>query len=298
MRRVIRACAASVLALFGISDPSAATATNSQDQMFSAADAYERFMGRWSRAIAPLLVRFAGVRDGDLLLDIGSGTGALADAMAAAAPASRIVGVDPSAAYVGFAQRRHPGTLVRFEEGDAQQLRFEDDSFDRTLSLLVINFIPDRARALAELSRVTRPGGTVAAAVWDYGRGMEMLRVFWDEAVAMTPAAEARDERHMPLCRAGELAALWRAHGLQDVAEEPLDVETRFASFEDYWSPFLEKQGPAGAYVAALAQAEREHLRQRLRRRLIGDGLDRPIVLRARAWAVRGTVPPRGSRVP
>jgi SAM-dependent methyltransferase len=266
--------------------------------MFSAADAYERFMGRWSRAIAPLLVRFAGVRDGDVLLDIGSGTGALAEAMASAAPSSRIVGVDPSAAYVAFAQRRHPGTLVRFEEGDAQQLRFEDDSFDRALSLLVMNFIPDRARALAELSRVTRQGGTVAAAVWDYGRGMEMLRVFWDEAVAMAPAAEARDERHMPLCRKGELAALWRAHGLQEVAEEPLDVETRFASFEDYWSPFLEKQGPAGAHVAALPPTDREQLRQRLRRRLIGDGPDRPLVLRARAWAVRGIVPPRGSRVP
>jgi hypothetical protein len=121
---------------------------------------------------------------------------------------------------------------------------------------------------------------------------MEMLRVFWDEAVALNPAAGARDERHMPLCRSGELAALWREHGLQGVREDALAIETRFSSFDDYWSPFLDGQGPAGAYVAALSPGEREQLRQRLRRRLLGDGPDRPIVLRARAWAVRGVVPP------
>jgi SAM-dependent methyltransferase len=238
-------------------------------------------------------VKFAGVRDGESLLDIGSGTGALAGAMAAAAPSSRIVGVDPSAAYVAFAQRRHPGDLVRFEVGDAQQLRMADASFDRTVSLLVVNFIPDRAKALNEMIRVTRPGGTIAAAVWDYGQGMEMLRVFWDEVVALNPTAEKRDERHMPLCRSGELASLWRAHGLQDVHEEGLTVSTRFASFEDYWAPFLEKQGPAGANVATLGPAEREQLRTRLRRRLMGDKADGSIVLNARAWAVRGVVPNR-----
>lgn len=264
-----------------------------QDAMFSEAESYERFMGRWSRDLAPLLVKFAGVRDGETLLDIGSGTGALADAMAAAAPSSRIVGVDPAASYVAFAQRRHPGTLVRFEVGDAQQLRMADASFDRTVSLLVVNFIPDRAKALNEMIRVTRPGGTIAAAVWDYGHGMEMLRVFWDEVVAINPKVDARDERHMPLCRSGELASLWRAHGLQAVSEEGLTVPTRFASFEDYWAPFLEKQGPAGAYVAALNPAERDQLRTRLRRRLVGDKADGPIVLNARAWAVRGVVPNR-----
>lgn len=260
------------------------------DALFSAGDAYERFMGRWSRRLAPLLVRFAGVRDGDTVLDGGSGTGALSAALAAAAPSSRITGIDPSAAYVGFAQMRPPGALVRFEVGDAQQLRFADDTFDRAVSLLVLNFIPDRAKAVNEMARVTRPGGTVAAAVWDYGDGMQMLRAFWDEAIALRPDIDERDERHMPLSRRGELAALWRQLGLQDVVAEPLTVETRFASFDDYWSPFLEKQGPAGACVAALATDERERLRDRLRRRLLGEETDRPIVLGARAWAVRGTV--------
>jgi SAM-dependent methyltransferase len=263
-----------------------------QAGMFSTGHAYERFMGRWSRELAPLLVRFAGIRNGDAVLDVGSGTGALTRAVAAAAPSSRIIGIDPAAPYVAFARalQRHPGDLVRFETGDAQQLRFGNASFDRTLSLLVLNFIPDPAKALDEMIRVTRPGGTVAAAVWDYGRNMEMLRIFWDEAIRLNPAMDARDERHMPLCREGELGALWRKHGLLDVSEEALIIETPFASFDDYWSPFLEEQGPAGAYVAALSANEREQLRLRLRRRLLGEGPDRPIALKARAWAVRGIV--------
>lgn len=282
-----------LVSLSAVAIPVALVAMTHQTSMFSEAESYERFMGRWSRDLAPLLVKFAGVRDGETLLDIGSGTGALADAMAATAPSSRIVGVDPAASYVAYAQRRHPGNLVRFEVGDAQQLRMADASFDRTVSLLVVNFIPDRAKALNEMIRVTRPGGTIAAAVWDYGQGMEMLRVFWDEVVALNPKVDARDERHMPLCRNGELASLWGAHGLQAVREEGLTVPTRFASFEDYWAPFLEKQGPAGAYVAALGPAERDQLRTRLRRRLVGDKADGPIVLNARAWAVRGVVPNR-----
>ena len=279
---------------------------NAQDPIFSAAQAYERFMGRWSRGLAPLFVQFAGVRDGDTVLDVGSGTGSLTAAVANVAPSSHILGIDPSAPYValarssfGFAQNdpepvkgsRQGRALVQFEVGDAQQMRFDNAAFDRTLSLLVVNFIPDARKALGEMKRVTRSNGTVAAAVWDYGDGMEMLRVFWDEAVALTPAAAAKDERNMPFCRRGELAALWREQGLQDVVEEGLTVETRFASFDDYWTPFLEKQGPAGAYVASLSDEGREALRLRLRRRLLGSGPDRAIVLHARAWAVRGAVP-------
>ena len=198
-----------------------------QDPIFSEAQAYERFMGRWSRDLAPLLVRFAGVTDGETLLDVGSGTGALAAALASAAPSSRIVGIDPSAPYVAQAQARHGGPRVSFEVGDAQRMRFEAAAFDRTLSLLVVNFIPDADRAIAEMTRVTRRGGTVSAAVWDYGDGMGMLRVFWDEAIALKPDLVAKDERHMPLCRPGELAALWRRHGLQNVVEEALTVGNR-----------------------------------------------------------------------
>jgi len=260
--------------------------------MFSVGDAYERFMGRWSRALAPLFVQFAGVRDGEALLDVGSGTGALAATMAAVAPASSIVGIDSAAPYVAFARSRGYGSLVRFEVGDAQQLPIADGHVDRTLSMLILNFVPDRDRAVEEMVRVTRPGGTVAAAVWDYGRGMEMLRAFWDAAIALDPESDARDERHMPLCRSGELAMLWRAHRLHDVSEETLTIPTLFSSFDDYWSPFLDRQGPAGAYVAALSPDRRQCLRDRLRHRLLGDAPDGPIALGASAWAVRGIVSP------
>jgi SAM-dependent methyltransferase len=280
-----------VLVITALGVEIAMSASNfAQDAMFSEARAYERFMGRWSRQLAPLLVRFASVRDGDALLDVGSGTGALTAALVTAAPAGRIVGIDPAASYVALAQASQAGPRVQFTVGDAQQMQFADASFDRTLSLLVVNFIPDVHKAMAEMKRVTRGGGTVAAAVWDYGDGMEMLRVFWDEAVKVTPAADRRDERHMPFCRPGELAALWRQHGLQDVVEEGLTIETRFASFADYWEPFLGKQGPAGAHVVALSTRERDELEQRLRKRLLGEGGDRAFVLEARAWAVRGVV--------
>ena len=262
-----------------------------QDPLFSEAEAYERFMGRWSHDLAPLLVRFAGVRESETVLDVGSGTGALAGAVAAASPGARVIGIDPAAPYVAFAQAKRGNEKINFEVGDAQQMRFEDRMFHRTLSLLVINFIPDPQKAVREMTRVTRRGGTVAAAVWDYSDGMEMLRVFWDLAIAVRPADDKKDERHMPFSRRGELSALWRSQGLQNVVEEGLTIQTRFASFDDYWTPFTQKQGPAGAYVAGLSSDEREELRRRLRQRLLGDGPDRPLVLSARAWAVRGIVP-------
>jgi SAM-dependent methyltransferase len=267
--------------------------STTKGDMFSEAEAYERFMGRWSQRLTPLLVKFAGVQDGDAVLDVGSGTGVLALHIAAAAPSSRITGVDPSAGYINFAQKRAPTNRVNFEVGDAQQLRFSDSTFDRTLALLVMNFIPDRTKALREMIRVTRPGGVVAAAVWDYGEGMEMLRIFWDEAVARDPAIASRDERHMPLSRKGQLEAFWRENGLLGLEEQPLTVQLDFSSFDDFWTPFPAGQGPAGAHVASISAEQRSELQSRLRRRLLGDGPDRPITLQARAWAVKGVVPPR-----
>jgi len=259
--------------------------------MFSGGDAYERFMGRWSRKLAVPFLQFANLRNGDSVLDVGSGTGAVAAAVAAVSPSSRIVGIDPAAGFVEFARARHGGDLIRFEVADAQHLPFADRSFARTLSLLNLNFIPDPGQALREMSRVTQPGGTVAAAVWDYGDGMEMLRVFWDEAVALDPSIDARDERHMPLCRRGELALLWSADGLDRVEEQEIVIELPFASFDDYWDPFLGGQGPAGVYVASLSEATRAALAARLRDRLIGARADGPFTLHARAWAVKGIVP-------
>jgi SAM-dependent methyltransferase len=191
---------------------------------------------------------------------------------------------------VAQARAKHGTERVTFEIGDAQKMRFQDATFDRTLSMLVLNFIPDAGKAVSEMKRVTRKGGTLAAAVWDYGEGMEMLRVFWDEAVAGDPAAERKHERHMKYCGRGQLSALWREQGLTGIVDDALTIPTHFVSFDDYWSPFLEKQGPAGAYVATLSAAAREALRDRLRRRLVGEGSDKGFTLHARAWAARGVV--------
>jgi SAM-dependent methyltransferase len=250
--------------------------------MFSESDGYERFMGRWSRVLAPLFVDFGGVEPGNDVLDVGCGTGALTFA-AAEVPDVRVVGVDPSSGFVQAAQRAD-SQRVRFQVGDASALPFPDAGFDRTLSMLVLNFVPDFTAAVREMVRVTHHNGVVAAAVWDYGDGMGMLRAFWDEAVALSLDAGRRDERHMPLSRPGELAALWRDSGLRDVEDAMLTVETAFASFDDYWEPFLGGQGPAGSYVSTLTESARERLRVRLRDRL-GDS---DFTLTARAWAVRG----------
>lgn len=255
--------------------------------MFSESDGYELFMGRWSRRLAPLFVDFAGVGTGDDVLDVGCGTGALTFA-AATVPSVRVVGVDPSSQFVSAAQRAGDGDRVRFQVGDASALPFPSAGFDRTLSLLVLNFVPDTAAAVREMIRVTRPNGVVAAAVWDYGDGMQMLRVFWDEAVALDPAAAGRDERHMPLSGRGELSAFWRDIGLRNVEEAPLTVDMAFASFDDFWQPFLHGQGPAGAYASSLPEPARDELRATLRARLVGA--DSGFTLAARAWAVRGVV--------
>jgi SAM-dependent methyltransferase len=266
---------------------------SSPTALFSAGDKYERFMGRWSRELAPQLVHFAGVRDGEDVLDVGCGTGSLAAEVASIAPSCRVVGIDASAPFIAFAKARQLGERVRFGVGDAQHLDIADRMFDRTLSMLILNFVRDPAQAVSEMARVTRLGGIVAAAVWDYGDGMEMLRAFWDEAIALDPSAESKDERHMPLCRSGELAELGRACGLRDVVEQPVTISMQFASFDDAWLPFLEKQGPAGAFVAALEPGARDAVRARLRHRLLGAGRDRPIELAARAWAVRGVTAAR-----
>ncbi len=260
--------------------------------MFGDAEAYERFMGRWSRLLAPLLVDFAGAPDGARVLDVGSGTGALASAIAERNGRSHIVGIDPSQEYVAYATSKNPvPDRASFQVGDAQQLSFPDAAFEACLSLLVFNFIPDAKKALLELRRVTKPGGVIAAANWDYSDGMRMLRVFWDAARSVDAAAEKLDENRMPLCRAGELSELWRQAGLRNIHQQPLEITMRFQSFADYWEPFLLRQGPAGAYAASLQPDRLRALRGEMKKRLSLSDEDSSFTLTARAWAVRGFCP-------
>jgi SAM-dependent methyltransferase len=256
--------------------------------MFADAHGYERFMGRWSRLAVPLLLDFARIPDRGAILDIGSGTGSLALAVEALHPGCQIVGVDRSREYVAFARSRTAKSRIQFETADAQSLPFHADTFDAVVSLLVLNFIPEPSKALDEARRVTRPGGYITAAVWDYGKGMRMLRVFWDAAVKLDPSAARLDEKHMPLCRKGELTELWTHGGLCDVEEMSLEIAMQFESYDDFWNPFLLGQGPAGAYIKRLASDACVALREELRR-VLGDPSD-AFVLPARLWAVRGSV--------
>jgi SAM-dependent methyltransferase len=263
-------------------------------RMFADAEAYERFMGRWSRLVAPPLLTFADIRPGGQVLDVGSGTGVLAFAIAQRDPTVRVVGIDPSKEYVAYAASRSPfPNRTRFEVGDAQDLHFAKSAFRASVALLVFNFIPDPRKALDQVRSVTEPGGVVAAAVWDYGDGMRMLRAFWDAAVSLDPRVDARDEKHMPLCRAGQLSRQWKEAGLENVREQPIEVSMKFASFADYWDPFLLGQGPAGAYTRTLDAAHVRALRDAVKRRLAISSESAAFDLLARVWAVRGSVPVR-----
>jgi SAM-dependent methyltransferase len=261
-------------------------------KMFGDAEAYERFMGRWSRLVAPRLVDFTGLPERGRMLDVGSGTGSLTFAIAKQVGQARIVGIDPSQEYVTYAISKNPfADRASFEVGDAQQLRYADASFDAALSLLVFNFIPDPKKAVFELRRVTRPGGRLSAAVWDYGDGMQMLRRFWDAAIHIDPGAEKLDEKRMPFCRQGELSSLWKEGGLEHIREQPVDIQMQFASFADYWDPFLLGQGPAGSHAHRLNHEKRRLYRNEVKRRLSLSAENAPFVLPARVWAVRGIVP-------
>lgn len=254
--------------------------------MFTQAQGYERFMGRWSRVLAELFVAFACINSAKRVLDVGSGTGALSRAILAAAPSAEVVGIDPAAAFVEYAasqlaQRAH------FEVGDAQRLPFANGLFDACCALLVLNFIPDQRTALAEMRRVTKTGGKVAAAVWDHAVGMNMLRIFWEVADEVDPSKRLIEEPQPMLGREG-LVALWTTTGLTNIESAPLTFDMPFASFDDYWQPFQLGQGPAGRYIGTASSQVRNKIAQGLRRRLLDEKPDGPFTLSARAWAIRG----------
>jgi SAM-dependent methyltransferase len=259
--------------------------------LFAKSVQYEHFMGRWSRALSPLHIAFAQVESGDKVLDVGAGTGALALPLAERVPNCEIVGIDPSEDQIAYARAQTSSPHIHFEVGDAQALPYDRGRFDRTMAQLVMNYIPDHDKALHEMVRVTRPGGTVSACVWDYDDGMQMLRLFWDAVVALDPAAEPKDQRHMKLSHKGQLAELWKSAGLVDVEEQPIDIDMRFSSFDDYWRPFLDgAAGATGAYMATRDEPSRNAIAAWLRQRVLGDRPDGPFTLHGRAWCVRGHV--------
>ena len=249
--------------------------------------AYERYMGRWSRQLAPRLLAWLAAPSGLRWLDVGCGTGALSAAIADACQPAALTGVDPSDGFLAAARQRLPAGTVLHRAG-ADALPLADAAVDVAAASLVLNFVPDSGAALREMARVTAPGGTVAAAVWDYGGRMDLIRHYWDAAAELDllAGAQAQGER-FPICQRGALAQAFSAAGLQQVEDAALELEMRFADFDDYWQPFLGGQGPAPAHAVALDAAARERLRQRLQQRLAATP-GAPIVLAARAWVARG----------
>lgn len=253
------------------------------------AESYDRHIGRYGGELARELIAVAGAEPGQRVLDVGCGPGALTRELVALLGAANVSAIDPSAQFAEACRERLPGVHVAVAA--AEELPFGDDAFDRSFAQLVVNFMTDPQRGVAEMRRVTRPGGTVAAAVWDYAGEMTLLRAFWDAAVALDPLAAERDEgRCMPFCTPDELGGLWRGAGLTAVAIAPAVVGAAYDGFDDLWQPLEAGVAPSGAYVTSLEPERRALLAHELRRRL--GVTDEPFRLPARAWVATGTVPP------
>lgn len=251
---------------------------------------YEPFVGRWSRLVARSFLRWLALPVDLEWLDVGCGTGALCETILERCRPRRLHGIEPSEAFLAFAQNQITDPRVTFQQGSAEALPCKDDEFDIAVSALVLNFVPDPEHAIKELIRVVRPGGVVALYVWDYAGDMQMLRHFWDAAIEINPQAREFDEGvRFPICQPHALADLLVRSGLDKVEPRAIDVPTVFDSFDDFWTPFLSGQGPAPSYVASLSESEREEVRDELAARLPGSGSGQ-ISLIARAWAVRGIV--------
>lgn len=263
--------------------------TTVSDQ-WAAGSSYEDFMGRWSRQLAPAFLSWLQIPPGTHWLDVGCGTGALTDAICAFADPASVVGCDPAAAFIEFAQAHSSDRRQTFVMADSSNLPCRPGGYGCVTSLLSLNFMPDPAGAIRDMRAVAAKHATLAACVWDYAEGMQYLRLFWDAAATQDPAAATLDEgKRFPLCSRQPLLALFRACGLVEVRCDPLEIPTVFASFDDFWRPLLGETGPAPSYVASLAPERREKLERELRERL-PHGTGREITLVARAWAVRGTV--------
>jgi SAM-dependent methyltransferase len=259
-------------------------------EAWASGEAYERYVGRWSRRVAREFIAWLGVPSGQVWGDVGCGTGALVESILALAEPSSVLAIDQSAGFLATARANIDDPRVRLERGDATALPWPEASCDVTVSGLVLNFVPDAHKMVGEMARVTRPEGTVALYVWDYSSGMQMMRLFWDAAAEVSPEDTSLDEAgRFPFCQPEPLKALFQAAGLRSPEVRAIEIPTVFRDFDDYWQPFLGKQGPAPSYLASLDDQRRERIQEVLRARL-APSADGSIALSARAWAVQAAV--------
>ncbi|OHV82998.1 methyltransferase [Rhizobium sp. LCM 4573] len=262
----------------------------STSDLWSGGAAYERYMGRWSRKVAPQFAAWVDTGPGANWIDIGCGTGELTLAVLEQCEPWQIVGIDTATTFLEVAKSKVSDPRAHFKLGDAQAIPEDDDAFDIAVSGLVLNFVPNKKAAVQEMVRVTRPGGTVALYVWDYAGHMQVMRYFFDVATALDPrASEFDDGIKAPVCRPGPLSELFSRAGLHDVEVQAIDIPTAFESFDDYWTPFLGGTGSAPKYCMSLDEEARARLQDGIRSRL-PTGPAGEILLAARAWAVKGHV--------
>ena len=263
----------------------------SRHDAWQAGDSYDLYMGRWSRQIAPRFLDWLDAPDGLDWLEVGCGTGALSAAILAQCAPRSLISIDPSEGFIARARLNVPDQRVSFHVGDAQALTLETASRDLVVSALVLNFVPDRERALAEMKRVARAGGTVGFYVWDYpGGGVEFMRAFWNAATALDAnAQDLTEDRRFPFCTPDGLADLAERAGLASVICTPIEAPTLFKDFEDYWHPFTLGAGPAPGYCVSLDPDARQRLKETLSKSL-PRGEDGSIPLTIRAWAIKAVV--------
>jgi SAM-dependent methyltransferase len=247
-----------------------------------AADAYDRFMGRYSAPLAPLFADFAGIEDAGRVIDVGCGPGALTAELVERLGADAVAAVDPSEPFVAAASERYPGVTVR--QAAAEALPFEDQEFGAALAQLVVHFMKNPVGGIREMARVTVPGGVVAASVWDHGGGQGPLSPYWEAVHELDDSVD--DESQLAGAREGHLTELFRSAGLNGIVEDGLWVGVEHASFDEWWEPYTLGVGPAGAYVVSLDAGEQEQLRELCRKRLP----EAPFVVKSRAWAARTLV--------
>jgi SAM-dependent methyltransferase len=264
--------------------------TKTSAEPWDSAQAYEQYVGRWSRQVAARFLSWLALPPGLTWADVGCGTGALVSTILTLEAPASVFGIDSSTGFLSQTRKHILDPRAHFLIGDAAQLPWTSSHWDAVVSGLVLNFVPDPDAMIREMARVTKPGGMVAVYVWDYAGGMQMMRHFWEVAISVNPDDATLDQaERFPLCQPEPLQALFERNQLKSVTVQAIDIPTVFENFDAYWRPFLGNTGPAPTYLAALSEGARERIRMTLESRL-APVKNSPIELSARAWAVRGTV--------